>query len=110
MERLEKKKVRLNLIHILDTKCKGCMMRGDRDAHNYCIKHCEVSMELQSLSASLINTTDIKGTRWSEEEELYLAKHLGHYSVEQIANQLNRSPQSVISKIQRTGKKKQGIC
>lgn len=107
MNRLEKKRVRLNMIQILDTRCKGCMMRNDYDAHNYCIKHCEVSQELQHLSSQLVKKNElVQGSKWTKDEELYLINHMSLYTIDHMAHQLNRSPQSVISKIQRIGLKK----
>lgn len=111
MNRLEKKNVRLNMIRILDTRCRGCEMRSDYDAHRFCIENCDVSLELQHLSSTLLKQepenhsvdhqekNEVKSGRWTSDEEFYLLNHMSRYSVDHLAERLNRSPQSIYSKI-----------
>lgn len=86
-------------------------MRSDYDAHRYCIENCEVSLELQHLSSTLSKQesenhsedqhekSEVKTGRWTADEEFYLLNHMERYSVDHLAIRLNRSPQSIYSKI-----------
>lgn len=114
MNRIEKKEIRLRMINILDSRCKGCMMRSGYEAQQYCINHCEVSYELQQLSYSLVNkehtkiqlnngktkVKELKSGRWDQDEVLYLENHMKLFDVEHLSMKLNREPQSVYNKIQ----------
>jgi hypothetical protein len=115
LNRIEKKQIRLKITTILDEKCRNCKLRNVYEAHDYCFNHCNVGIELQSLSSKLENNMtgkvacihsndmndQVKSGHWDEEEELYLINHLHYFDTEHLATRLNRDYQSVYNKIMR---------
>lgn len=113
MDRLAKKAIRMSIIKILDSRCRGCMMRTGEGSLEYCSTSCDAFDEIQVLSSQLNSDTPNKVTdyvsgKWTTEEEFYLRNHMDLYGVEHLAKKLNREPQFVFNKIKmvRSQKKK----
>lgn len=111
VNRLEKKKVRLQIGWLLDEKCKGCdYRRSIQSQDSPCIKTCPVGARLQSLGFMLDGDSrevyaQFAGTkrRWTEEEERYLISHYNYLNCTQIGNHLNRTINSVQKKAKLLG-------
>lgn len=105
LDRKEKKKIRMNIIKVLDKHCGNCMMRTGHSG-KYCIDHCDVTNDLKKLSKKLNVKKDIvepqyRTGKWTNDEEFYLLNHMHLYPLEHLSNQLNRDPQFVFNKMRR---------
>lgn len=116
MDRLEKKKLRLEIEKILDEDCRTCPFNKDAEYYHHCRNICPSGLKMQAitdeLAAGKLNiyapTTQERHKprcgRWTKDEELYLVNHLKHFDVAHIAKRLNRDETSVWAKIQRLRK------
>jgi Zinc-finger len=114
MTRKEKRAIRLEIINLLDEKCKRCQYsRGYQN--KICIEDCPVGYEFQSLSQRLLVSkkkgsvdkkiefdpeNKSKRRPWTEEEDFYLLNHDGIVPRDHLAKKMNRTVHSVNSRIQ----------
>jgi hypothetical protein len=111
LTREEKRRIRREIISVLDAECNGCKyikVRKTRDP--YCADLCPVGERLQSLSAMLIQDNELANEKkakpksefkrrpWTEEEVLYLLNHSKYFSMEHLAEKLHRSVDAVYLK------------
>lgn len=121
MNRKEKRLVREKIISTLDSHCCNCKHeKAYYTKDPYCYEECPIGLKLQQLAAKLITDAEdvtannpikitkhriadpqLKCGKWSDEEELYLFNHLNHYSIEHLAERLQRSVSSVYGKVHR---------
>lgn len=120
MDRKEKRKIRLDIIQILNDECGNCVYKKDNQFNIMCHRFCTFGKQMQELQAKLeitaeeINVQAItkqpikpyKKGRFSPEEEFYLIHHMDLYSLTHLANRLNRSLSSVSLKVKQLRKKK----
>lgn len=112
MNREEKRNIRLKIIKLLDSKCKGCDHHFGNSTHVYCSNECSIGKSLLMYSKQLIGeeptlelTEDIKRPDpfnrgpWNLEEEFYLLNHMELFNTMHLATRLNRSPTSVSAKM-----------
>lgn len=102
MNKAEKKKVRQNILMLLDSKCKGCEIKGDcRSRDDYCYTKCPIGFQLRDFSKMLSDADDPKGskTKWSPDEELYLLNHYLLYDRQHLSERLNHSLESIEHKL-----------
>ena len=122
MDRKEKRKIRRQISRLLDAKCKGCGFKKSQEHEKYCSKTCPVGIHMQELMAQLCSDEvsitkaepgempqSLKRGSWSDDEILYLVNHVSHFTVNHLAERLNRNPQSVYLKIRYLGVKKHAI-
>jgi hypothetical protein len=113
MDREEKRQVRLRIVRLLDTECKGCKhLISHGETPTYCNTVCAAGIEMQSLSASLmldeknklkkepvVEAEPVKRGPWSSDEEFYLTNHIRVSNPKHLAKKLNRSLTSTVAKI-----------
>lgn len=119
MNRKEKQLIRQEILATLDSNCRGCdRVKFRKTKDSYCNVECPVGLKLQELASKLITDayevqdkpvktakpkriTDppMKRGRWSDEEVFYLYNHLNHFSIEHLAERLQRSVMSVYCKV-----------
>jgi predicted Rossmann fold nucleotide-binding protein DprA/Smf involved in DNA uptake len=117
LTREEKRRIRLQIINLLDTNCASCNERLERKC-SVCISVCPIGKQMQHLSAMLeqeevveeivVAKTNKKKGIWTEEEEFYLWHHRNILTPDQLAERLDRDVKSVYNKLYKL-KKKGGI-
>lgn len=103
MDRLQKREIRKKICLLLNN-CQGC--EGTKTRSNDLCNACPVALEMQSLSAKLLEDEAPKSTqnglkmgRWNDEEVLYLENHLNLFPLVHIAKRLNREEDTVLNKV-----------
>lgn len=114
MTRSEKRAIRLEIIKLLEEKCKRCQYSKGYQ-NKICIEDCPIGYEIQSLSHRLMNgeKEEVVGNKvefdpeskskrrpWTEEEDFYLLNHDGIFPRDHLAKRVNRTVHSVNSRIQ----------
>jgi hypothetical protein len=106
--RKEKKRIRLQIINLLDTHCSSCNERNE-SSNSLCLTSCPIGKQMRQLSSRLeqqsINVVNIeqptrKG-RWTAEEEFYLWHHRKSLTLEELAEKLDRDKNAVYLKLRR---------
>ena len=119
LDRKEKRKIRLQIIQILNEECGNCMYRKDNQFNSMCHRFCTFGKNMQQLQAKMEAKEEEKlqqakeqpikkfhKGRFTPEEEFYLLRHMDLYSLTHLANRLNRSLSSVSLKIKQLRRKK----
>jgi predicted Rossmann fold nucleotide-binding protein DprA/Smf involved in DNA uptake len=112
LTRKEKRRIRLQITNLLDSHCASCNERLERK-NSICISSCPIGRQMQHLSSLLeqepaaIEESKKKGN-WTKEEEFYLWNHRNIFTIDQLAERLDRDKQSVYNKLYKL-KKKGGI-
>lgn len=99
MTREEKKRLRMQIIRLLD-ECDGCRYKTKLGASVEECKKCPIGKKLNELSSMLENKkkrTDAKP--WREEEEKYLSENHGKMKYKNIAQKLGRTPKAIKAKV-----------
>lgn len=99
------RKIRSKIIRILDGNCTECFTRtnnysihGQIYAYKYCNETCVIGQKLQLLGQSL---GDTKSPLWSNDEVNYLLHHHELFSIDHLADRLERTPEAVEIKLRR---------
>ncbi|PKG23929.1 hypothetical protein [Niallia nealsonii] len=118
MDKGEKKKIRLEIIGILNTECSNCPYLKDNQFNKMCHHTCtfgkrmqelQVKMETKAEEVKVMKKQSVKPYnkgRYTPEEEFYLLHHMDLYRLTHLANRLNRSLSSVSLKIKQLRRKK----
>lgn len=99
MTREEKKRLRMQIIQLLD-ECDGCRYKTKLGASVEECKKCPIGKKLNELSSMLENKkkrTDAK--LWREEEERFLAENHSKMKYKNIAQKLGRTPKAIKAKV-----------
>ena len=101
MTREEKKRLRMQIIRLLD-ECDGCRYKTKLGSSVEECKKCPIGKKLNELSSMLENKkrrTDAKP--WREEEEKYLSENHGKMKYKNIAQKLGRTPKAIKAKVKK---------
>jgi hypothetical protein len=118
VNRIEKRLIRKEITSRLDLHCRNCkLVKANQSKDPYCNAKCPIGLQLQELALKLVTDADevkdqvinqekpkriadppLNRGRWSDEEVFYLINHLRHFSIEHIAERLQRSVASVYNK------------
>lgn len=96
MTREEKKRLRMQIIRLLD-ECDTCEYKTKKGASVTVCRGCPIGKRLTELSGHLEKDARL----WDEEEERFLVENYDKMSYTQIAAELGRTPTSVQSKIKK---------
>ncbi|WP_171699976.1 winged helix-turn-helix transcriptional regulator [Anoxybacillus sp. CHMUD] len=108
MTREEKRKIRLQIIRLLD-RCDECKHRTELGASITVCKVCPIGKKMVEISSKFENIPkqleylDGKPLRtpWEETEEQFIIENHDKMSYKEIAAELGRAPTSVQSKIKK---------
>ncbi|MBB6283792.1 hypothetical protein [Geobacillus subterraneus] len=116
LDKHEKRHIRLQICELLDSHCRTCPERI-KYRSTVCLNVCPISQEMRKLASVLEDDTpsnpqpnepsqhrvqsaaQIPKRRWSAEEVFYLWHHRKVFTIEQLAERLNRKPKSVYEKL-----------
>lgn len=99
MTREEKRKIRLQIINLLD-RCEGCRYKTKLGSSVEECKKCPIGKKLNELSLMLENKKKRTNAKpWREEEEKYLSENHGKMKYKNIAQKLGRTPKAIKAKV-----------
>ncbi|WP_064221230.1 HTH domain-containing protein [Anoxybacillus flavithermus] len=107
MTREEKRKIRLQIISLLD-RCEGCIHKTKLGASITECRRCPIGQKLVEASSNFKNIPkpiERMWIPWTTDEEQFVIKNYGKVSCEEMATKLGRTITSVQSKIKKLRKK-----
>lgn len=110
MTREEKKRLRIQIIQLLD-RCENCEYKTKLGASITTCRQCPIGQKLIEISSKFENVPKraegIQDVRipWEKEEEQFLIKNYGKMTYEEMAMKLKRTTISVQSKVKKMRRK-----
>ncbi|MCG6183295.1 hypothetical protein H1215_18660 [Anoxybacillus sp. LAT_38] len=100
MTREEKKRLRMQIIKLLD-ECDGCKYKTDRQAVTTVCKRCSIGKRLLKLGEKFKRRKVVARTLWNEEEERFLVENYDKMTYQNIANRLGRTRRAIKAKVEK---------